>query len=269
MLPRLLVAVILSLLCINAVAVTPRKPPAPLTAPADAIDTATGMRYVVLKPAADQSRTVTSEFVEYRADIWSADGVTRFNATDDGNQSVAVRTLIQTLPGLARAVLTTPIGETRRWWIDAPRLGSYPGMPALTHVIDLTVIGAGANPAPPPPDVAAVPADALRTASGLAYRVLTQGSGRGQPSLDSSIEIHYSGWTPDGRLFDSSVVRGQRVTFVVNQLIRGWQEGMQLMHPGDSYRFWIPGYLAYDGLDQPGAPKGMLVFDVTLFSFTP
>jgi peptidylprolyl isomerase len=78
------------------------------------------------------------------------------------------------------------------------------------------------------------------------------------------VEVHYSGWTTDGRLFDSSVVRGQTATFPLGQVIRGWREGLQLMVVGDRARLWIPAHLAYGEHPEPGAPAGPLVFDVEL-----
>jgi len=76
--------------------------------------------------------------------------------------------------------------------------------------------------------------------------------------------VHYSGWTTDGKMFDSSVTRGEPASFALNQVISGWTEGVQLMVEGEKARFWIPENLAYKG--QPGAPAGMLVFDVELLS---
>ena len=74
--------------------------------------------------------------------------------------------------------------------------------------------------------------------------------------------VHYTGWTTDGKMFDSSVTRGEPATFPLNQVITGWTEGVQLMVVGEKTRFWIPENLAYQG--QAGAPRGMLVFDVEL-----
>ena len=76
------------------------------------------------------------------------------------------------------------------------------------------------------------------------------------------MRVHYSGWTTDGKMFDSSVSRGEPITFGLYQVIAGWTEGVQLMVEGEKRRLWIPEALAYRG--QPGAPKGMLVFDVEL-----
>ena len=92
---------------------------------------------------------------------------------------------------------------------------------------------------------------------------------RARPGPRSEIEIHYSGWTTAGRLFDSSVQRDVRAVFPLDKLILGWQEGVPLMSRGDTYRFWIPGHLAYDmQAPSPGTPRGMLVFDVTLYDFS-
>lgn len=266
---RALVLASLALVSVPALAVDPLRAPQPLDAPpANAIETASGMSYVVLKAGPDGNRTVLGEFVEYRADIWSADGVTRASARESGAQVASVRVLAQQQPALARALMVTPVGETRRWWIQADRLKpGYPGMPDLPHVVDLTVLGEK-SPVQTPADVAAPPADAIRTATGLAYKVLKRGAGGSRPNLSSQIQIDYSGWTTAGRLFDSSVVRGERASFPLSQLIAGWQEGVQLMSRGDTYRFWIPGPLAYDNMPSPDAPKGMLVFDVTLHDFT-
>ena len=125
----------------------------------------------------------------------------------------------------------------------------------------------GGKEPPVPNDVAAPPKDAQVTASGLASKVLIRGKGTEHPKLESEVTVHYSGWTTDGKLFDSSVTRGEPATFPLNRVIKGWQEGVQLMVVGEKRRFWIPGALAYDNSTGPGAPKGTLVFDVELLSF--
>jgi peptidylprolyl isomerase len=118
------------------------------------------------------------------------------------------------------------------------------------------------NPPEAPADVAAPPKDAKKTASGLAYRVLQPGKGTVHPAPTNRVRVHYSGWTTDGQMFDSSVTRGQPLVFALNRVIPGWTEGVQLMVEGESTRFWVPQELAYKG--QAGAPAGMLVFDVEL-----
>lgn len=117
-----------------------------------------------------------------------------------------------------------------------------------------------------PSDVAAAPAEAQTTESGLAYRVLEAGSGQRHPAATDKVEVHYTGWTTDGAMFDSSVARGMTATFPLNGVIKGWTEGLQLMVEGEKARFWIPGDLAYGDNPRPGAPAGLLVFDVELIA---
>ena len=120
------------------------------------------------------------------------------------------------------------------------------------------------KPIPAPPDVAAPPADALKTPSGLASKVIQIGLGRTHPTLRSTVTVHYTGWTTDGKMFESSVLQDKPATFGVTQVIPGWTEGLQLMVQGEKRRFWIPGSLAYDNDPSPTSPKGLLVFDIEL-----
>jgi peptidylprolyl isomerase len=115
---------------------------------------------------------------------------------------------------------------------------------------------------PAPVDVGAPPADAVTSSSGLATRILTPGTGTRHPRADSRVRVHYTGWTTDGKMFDSSVARNEPISFGLNRVIGGWTEGVQLMVEGEKRRLWIPEKLAYGG--QAGAPRGMLVFDVEL-----
>ncbi|MDA2937153.1 FKBP-type peptidyl-prolyl cis-trans isomerase [Acidobacteria bacterium AH-259-A15] len=117
---------------------------------------------------------------------------------------------------------------------------------------------------PAPADVAAPPDDAQRTDSGLASKVLVKGTGTEHPTATSTVTVHYTGWTTDGKMFDSSVVRGSKASFPLNRVIKGWTEGLQLMVVGEKRRFWIPANLAYG---ENGRVAGMLVFDVELFEF--
>jgi peptidylprolyl isomerase len=140
--------------------------------------------------------------------------------------------------------------------------------PLLTLLIALSIAGACRlkDEAPPtadvpaPPDVAAPPADALRTPSGLASKVLQVGFGQARPSLRSWATVNYTGWTPDGKMFETN----QGVEFQLQYVIDGWKEGLQLMTVGEKRRFWIPGPLAYDNSPDPTARRGMLVFDIEL-----
>ncbi|WP_317128560.1 FKBP-type peptidyl-prolyl cis-trans isomerase [Tamlana fucoidanivorans] len=104
------------------------------------------------------------------------------------------------------------------------------------------------------------------TESGLQYIVLKEGTGA-QPSATSKVKVHYHGTLIDGTVFDSSVDRGEPSEFGVNQVIKGWTEGLQLMKEGAKYKFFIPQDLAYGANPRPGGaiePFATLIFDVEL-----
>jgi peptidylprolyl isomerase len=110
--------------------------------------------------------------------------------------------------------------------------------------------------------VAAPPADAEVLRSGVAFKVLRSGTGLEHPTRSSWVSVHYTGWTTDGKLFDTSIPKGASVLLQLKETIDGWVEGLQLMVTGEKRRFWIPEKRAYRG--QAGMPAGMLVFDVEL-----
>ena len=110
--------------------------------------------------------------------------------------------------------------------------------------------------------MAAPPKEAQTTKTGLRYLIVRHGSGKVRPVAGAKVEVHYSGWTTDGKLFDSSVERGSPFSFELGHVIPGFAEGVQLMVEGDKALLWIPEELAYKG--KPGVPAGMLVFEIEL-----
>ena len=104
------------------------------------------------------------------------------------------------------------------------------------------------------------------TASGLKYQVLKQGAGTVSPKATDTVNVHYHGTLLNGTVFDSSVERGQPISFPLNGVIPGWTEGLQLMKVGDKFKFEIPPNLAY-GPASPSPkipPNSTLVFEVEL-----
>jgi hypothetical protein len=140
------------------------------------------------------------------------------------------------------------------------------GGPAPENATPAAAPPAAAKPAgiPPPPDVAAPPANASKTASGISWLIVKPGTGTIHPKPTSTVRVHYTGWKTDGEMFDSSITRGQSIEFALTGVIPGWTEGLQLMVLGEKRRFWIPGPLAYDTDPRPDVPKGMLVFEIEL-----
>ncbi|WP_396589054.1 FKBP-type peptidyl-prolyl cis-trans isomerase [Bermanella sp. R86510] len=105
------------------------------------------------------------------------------------------------------------------------------------------------------------------TDSGLQYEVINQGSGA-TPSAESTVRVHYHGTFIDGRMFDSSVERGEPAEFPVGGVIAGWTEALQLMKEGDKWRLTVPSELAYGPQGSQGAipPHSVLVFEVELLN---
>src|SRR5262245_30874868 len=128
----------------------------------------------------------------------------------------------------------------------------------LAVVVSSLALQAQAKPPQPesipaPPDVASPPADAVKTASGLASKVLQPGTGTAKPTAEDFVTVNYTGWTTDGKMFDSSIPRKVPNTFPLGKVIKGWSEGVQLMTVGEKRRLWIPQTLAYAG--QAGRPQ--------------
>ena len=131
--------------------------------------------------------------------------------------------------------------------------------------------GSAAAPATPPtspaPAAAGDPKSEMKTTpSGLKYEVLKQGTGTVSPKPTDTVNVHYHGTLLNGTVFDSSVERGQPISFPLNGVIRGWTEGLQLMKVGDKFKFEIPPNLAY-GPNSPSPkipPNSTLVFEVEL-----
>jgi FKBP-type peptidyl-prolyl cis-trans isomerase len=154
------------------------------------------------------------------------------------------------------------IGETRRCWVpQALAYNGRAGRPTGTVVFDIELIDFRPSPLIAPPDVKGPPDDAKRTPSGLAYKVLRPGKGTRSPSPFSQVSVHYTGWTTEGRMFDSSVPSGMPRSMRLDEVIKGWSEGVPMMTEGERMRLWVPEKLAYEGKSDP---KGMLVFDIEL-----
>ncbi|HSP91162.1 MAG TPA: FKBP-type peptidyl-prolyl cis-trans isomerase, partial [Vicinamibacterales bacterium] len=234
-------------------------PPDVAAPPADAIKTKSGLATRILTPGTGTAHPKADDLVTVRYTGWSTQGKMFDSSYARGKPSTF--NVGNVIPGYGEALQLMVAGEKRRAWI--PEELAYKGRadrPQGMLVFDIELVSFTANPTAAPADVAAPPPDAQKTRSGLAFKVLRPGTGTVHPKRSSQVTVHYTGWTTDGKMFDSSVGRGQPATFPLDQVIPGWTEGVQLMVEGEKTRFWIPQRIAYDG--QQGMPSGMLVFDV-------
>jgi FKBP-type peptidyl-prolyl cis-trans isomerase len=237
-------------------------PPDVAAPPADAQVTATGLASKVLAPGSGTEHPLATDLVKVHYTGWTTDGKMFDSSVARGLP--VVLPLDRVIAGWAEGLQLMVTGEKRRLWIPAKlAYAGRSGRPQGMLVFDVELLDILRVP-PVPPDVAAPPADAQRTASGLAWKVLAPGTGTRHPKATSHVRVHYTGWTTDGKMFDSSLAKGAPATFELTKVIPGWTEGLQLMTEGETCRFWIPKKLAYRG--APGKPEGMLVFDVDLLA---
>ena len=237
------------------------------TVPSDAEKTESGLASRVIKAGSGDESPAAADTVTVHYSGWTTDGKMFDSSVKRGSPTSFP--LNRVIKGWTEGLQLMVVGETRRFWIPADlAYGENPGggRPGGLLVFDVELLEIQKAPEPPkvPEDVAAIPEGAEVRESGLASRVLSAGSGEKNPSRSDMVTVHYSGWTTDGQMFDSSVMRGSPATFGLSQVIPGWTEGVQLMVEGEKRRFWIPAKLAYGENPPGGAPAGMLVFDVEL-----
>jgi len=231
-------------------------PPDVAAPPADASKTASGLATKIIARGSGTDHPAKDDVVVVHYSGWKTDGSMFDSSVARGKpETFGVGKVIA---GFSEGLQLMVNGEKRRLWIPEPLAYKGQREPKGLLVFDVELI---AIPSHPPPDVKAPPADAKKTASGLAYKVLREGTGGRHPRAGGSVTVHYTGWTADGKMFDSSVVQGKPATFMVDGVIPGWTEGLQLMFEGEKARLWIPENLAYKG---KSAPFGNLVFDVEL-----
>lgn len=259
-----------------AVAKPPAAPPAPTPLPApedvaqapkDAAKTKTGLLSKVLVKGKGKTKPGPNDSVRVNYAGWTKDGNMFDRSPPDNPTSFGVGNVI---PGWVEGLQLMVEGEKRRLWIPAKlaygEQPAMPGAPAGDLVFDVELLEI-IKPPETPKDLTNPPKEAKKTESGLVYKVLKKGTGTAHPGAKSKVTVHYSGWSKDGKLFDSSVGRGAPASFYLNGVIKGWTEGVQLMVEGEKARFWIPAALAYgETPKRPGAPAGDLVFDIELLA---
>jgi peptidylprolyl isomerase len=229
-------------------------------APADAEKTASGLASKVIETGTGKTHPARTDRVTVDYSGWTTDGKMFDSSLPTGK--AATFPLDKVIAGWTEGVQLMVAGETRRFWIpESLAYKGKQGRPQGTLVFDVKLISFTEPPTQTPTDFRTPPSAARRTVSGLSYQVLKPGGGRRHPTETSTVAVYYSGWTTDGKLFDSSLVNGKPATFSLSRVIPGWTEGVQLMVEGEKTRFWIPEALAYKG---QGPVYGDLVFDIEL-----
>ncbi len=261
------------ILAVAAQAYTPAQQTRPLPAPSDvaapppnATTSSTTLAWKVLAAGTGRTHPAATDLVTFSYTAWTSDGKLLDSSFTRGQPSAWP--LDQVMPkGLQEGLLQMVAGEKRRFWIPPAivwGLGRR-DLPGGLIVFDVELISFAASAVPTSMNFDA-PREATRTASGLAYVVLKPGTGSAHPAATSMVTVHYSGWSAEGGLFDSTVLRDQPAIFRVDTVPAGLAEGLQRMVVGEKARFWIPAELAYT---SPGPPHVKLVFDVELLRIQP
>jgi peptidylprolyl isomerase len=231
-----------------------------------------GTKKVVVRAGTGKDLVRQFDNASYSDTAWDSDGRMLDSNETFGKQRTTMSAVYKQSAAMIEMLTSMTVGERARFWIDAEKLKGPGGKPPggvdhgqICYEIEVAqVTKPEHDPPPTPPDVAKPPPDAKKTEKGVFYKVLAAGPGRDprHPSPTDQVKVNYTGWTTDGRMFDSSYLRSEPSIFGLKAVVPGWTDGMQVMTAGDRYRFWIPKELAYKG--APGKPEGMLVFDIEL-----
>jgi peptidylprolyl isomerase len=187
--------------------------------------------------------------------------------------------LATAIPGIAEALKLMVTDEKRRMWIPAelvfathvahhgPKEMHEHAAPPVDLTADIQLIQILKAPAVPE-NLNAPPPKALRTASGVTLQILKAGTSTEHPSMSSRVTLNYSGWTMDGKLFESTMMSGHPAAVLVGTALPGWREALLRMVTGEKARVWIPAALAYGNHPvERMAPAGDLVYDIELLDF--
>ncbi|HXN23011.1 MAG TPA: FKBP-type peptidyl-prolyl cis-trans isomerase [Candidatus Dormibacteraeota bacterium] len=248
-------------------------PPDVNAPPADAPLTESGVATKVLKPGTGIEHPAGNDCAVLAFTAWKRDG-TLF-ATSKSMGDSAVQCLSTAIVGVAETLKRMVVGEKRRIWVPA-ELSYVEGHqhtqkrpedekpPDLDLTFDLELVSIMKAPVTPT-DLTAAPIDAVKTPSGLAYKVLVRGTGTEHPSVKSHAKLHFSGWTSTGKLIETTVTSGHPAVVFVSTTPVAWREILPLMVAGGKVRVWIPSELAFG--EKPANrhnPPGSLVYEFEL-----
>lgn len=238
------------------------------TPPSTAKVTPHGAKYVVVTPGSGE-RAREFDTVTFHYTAWDSDG--RMFESTETRKRPATSIPYRQPAVFADVLVLAGKGARVRVWTDSLQVGSSAaGVPSGPLVYEFQIeeiVKAPGTPAPVPANVAAAPAGASTTKSGVAFEILKKGKGGPKPGPTDEVTIVYTGWTTDGRLIGSSELEGKPAHVRLDDTITGWTDAIMTMSAGDRVRMWIPPQLAYKGAS--GKPQGTLVYDLELVAFGP
>jgi FKBP-type peptidyl-prolyl cis-trans isomerase len=243
----------------------PPPPPADVARPpAGARPTASGLVMKVLRRGRGREHPRDNDCVKVHYSAWKRDG--SFLTTSRRGGGPEDQCLRTAFPGIAEALRGMVVGEERRLWV--PGKLTYVGddddrPPQLDATFDVELVEIKRAPATPL-RLVSPPRQARTSPDGLAVEVLKRGTGIAHPDDHSQVKVHFSGWTTDGRLVESSVMADHPGVFAMTGVIRGWREALTQMVVGQKVRVWIPTALAYGAKPRRGQPRGPLVYELEL-----
>lgn len=231
-------------------------------APDNAQRTSSGLASRVLEPGKGDRPPGPNDMVSIRYTGWKTDGL-QFDTTEYKKRPRKFR-LDLIITGLSEGLQLMVVGEKRRLWIpeELAYAGRQDGIPGML-VYDVKLIEVFRAPETPP-DIAAAPASAVKTDSGLAYLVLASAEGD-PPGPQDKVSAHVDSWMPDGTLFDSTRLRDSPTSFQLDQSVPAFHEMIGSMAPGEKRRVWSPAELAQ--LDEDSSIDTPMVFEIELLQF--
>ena len=255
-------------------------PPDVAAPPPDAQVSPSGMASKVLKQGNGTEHPAGNDCVRVTFTAWKRDG-TLF-ATSTSMDSSEILCLSVALQGVFEALQNMVVGERRRLWLPVEltyKVGHHHGQKRpededppktdLTFDVELRAI---LKSPPTPEDLTAPPADAIKTPSGLTYKIVKKGTGNTHPSLSNNVLIHFSCWTVKhgplyGHLYESTVMAGHPALIKLGTAVASWREALPQMVVGDKARLWVPAALAYGEVPANRFhPPGDLVYEIELLA---
>ncbi len=252
---------VLLFLASAALATTPTESANEFAAPPpDAVTTASGLVSKVLQKGTGELHPDNNDVVAAHVIARTPDGRIFRNTYDEGKPSTF--NLSRTFPGWREGLQLMVVGEKRRLWIPAHLAPQNPkGGPPGAAVFDVELTGVFDLPELPA-GLESPPADAERTPSGASTKMISPGQGDVRPTLAHSALVNYTAWTPEGRVFDTTLERGRPTMIPLEKVMSPLADCLQRMTVGEKRFCWIPGNLAAG--QWPGAPPGMLIFEIEL-----